>query len=618
MALLCRPETKTTKIIHTEMKKTLLTFSAIAAILVSVFSSCKKNGENEPEIPIENEIAGTYKGTAEIKMDENTLFKGIPLLITLEKDGNNTITVKTGTLLTEAFELPSFDFEGCSVLAYDGAYMFSGEKDITIDIPEAGTLSVSVSGLVSEGEMEADFSVNGQKTTLHFDGKRLTGNETSEARITEFKFENSQITNDIAKIDDAAGTITFRVGDNATDEDLKALAPTITVSEKATVIPASGVAQDFSGGKKVKYTVFAENGETKIYNAYIEGSLSAACDITGFSFESNDNVISVEIDNENSKIYLNVKEGADLTALTPEITVSEKATVTPASGVAQDFSEGKRVEYTVTAESGASKVYTAMVKGAYASVKFSFEEWRNERLEMNGVADNDLLLPEDIWGSSATGAQLICLYGIDVTLQKKTEDKTDGTYAASLTTLDASSIANSLVPAITSGSIFIGKFELDMGNRLKSTKFGVDPKTLGIDGKPLYFKGNYKYKPGEIFKDGSAATKPDEVVIVEGKKDECSIVAVLYEAKDENGNEVTLTGVDINNSPYRVAVAQLADGTEKAEYTEFNIPFEYLKDYDASKEYKFTIVCASSKEGDLFKGAGGSNLIIDEFEIISE
>ena len=35
-------------------------------------------------------------------------------------------------------------------------------------------------------------------------------------------------------------------------------------------------------------------------------------------------------------------------------------------------------------------------------------------------------------------------------------------------------------------------------------------------------------------------------------------------------------------------------------------------------KYKFAIVCSSSKDGDSFKGAGGSTLIVDEFEVICE
>ena len=45
------------------------------------------------------------------------------------------------------------------------------------------------------------------------------------------------------------GTITFKVNEAATDDDLKALIPTFNISDKATVSPVSGVAQDFSSNK---------------------------------------------------------------------------------------------------------------------------------------------------------------------------------------------------------------------------------------------------------------------------------------------------------------------------------------------------------------------------------
>lgn len=50
---------------------------------------------------------------------------------------------------------------------------------------------------------------------------------------------------------------------------------------------------------------------------------------------------------------------ADLTKLSPEIKISEKAKVTPGSGMVQDFT--KTVEYTVTAEDKSTKVYKAFI-----------------------------------------------------------------------------------------------------------------------------------------------------------------------------------------------------------------------------------------------------------------
>lgn len=64
-----------------------------------------------------------------------------------------------------------------------------------------------------------------------------------------------------------------------------------------------------------------------------------------------------EIDYEKMTITVNVPFGTDVTALTPEIEISAGASVSPASGEAQDFSQP--VKYTVTAEdSKTTREYT--------------------------------------------------------------------------------------------------------------------------------------------------------------------------------------------------------------------------------------------------------------------
>ena len=82
-------------------------------------------------------------------------------------------------------------------------------------------------------------------------------------------------------IDDENGTIAFKVNDATTNDDLKALIPTFQVSDKATVSPVSGIAQDFSGGKSVEYIVMAEDGTTKVYTVSIVGKNN----ILKYSFE---------------------------------------------------------------------------------------------------------------------------------------------------------------------------------------------------------------------------------------------------------------------------------------------------------------------------------------------
>ena len=131
--------------------------------------------------------------------------------------------------------------------------------------------------------------------------------------------------------------------------DVSHLTPTIKVSQYATVDPASGVEQDFS--EPVRYTVTAFNGTTAEY------MVSAIV----FDAENEKSILSFRIDaidcegvvDETGKtVTLNLPVETDVTQLVPTIVVSEGATVDPASGVAQDFSNP--VVYTVTALNGST------------------------------------------------------------------------------------------------------------------------------------------------------------------------------------------------------------------------------------------------------------------------
>lgn len=178
-----------------------------------------------------------------------------------------------------------------------------------------------------------------------------------------------------------------------------------------------------------------------------------------------------------------------------------------------------------------------------------------------------------------------------------------------LTGKDQGSIGGTMVPAITAGTLFTGAFQIDIMNQLKSTKFG-----LPFRKEPVSFKFTYKYDAGDMYyqetRDGA-----NYAVKQEGKKDECSIAAYLYEV--ENYDE-TLDGTNINTSDKVVLRAMLSDGTAKADYQSVEIPFESVngKAFDASKKYKFAIVCTPSKEGDQFHGGELSSLYIKSMEVV--
>jgi hypothetical protein len=136
--------------------------------------------------------------------------------------------------------------------------------------------------------------------------------------------------------------------------NLGSLAPTITVSPGATVSPASGEAQDFSG--PVIYTVTAENGSTAEYSVTVLAPNNAKA-ITGFSFADLD--ATGVIDGASRHISVSVPYDTDLGSLAPTITVSPGATVSPASGTTQNFTAP--ATYTVTAENGDTAEYIVSV-----------------------------------------------------------------------------------------------------------------------------------------------------------------------------------------------------------------------------------------------------------------
>lgn len=335
----------------------------------------------------------------------------------------------------------------------------------------------------------------------------------------------------------------------------------------------------------------------------LNGTENTKADIIAFTFDNTDAVTEQPVINADKTITFKVAEGADVTALVPTITVSEGATVTPATGVAQDFSKGA-VTYTVVSEDyGTTNTYQVSVSASQSFLKFSFEDWETGD-------KNDDLLPKELWASSAAGASIL-----GGTLLKQ-EVNEDGSFAAKLITFEYPSNPTSLIPKITAGSIFIGTFDVIpaiMGDRLSCTKFGLPVATVGLNGQPVRLKGMYKYQAGETYLDASDYTN----VVETGDVDKGSIVAVLYKAKDAEGNEVTLTGHDVNTSEYIVGFASII--TENAaEYTPFDVEFTYTNGYDPEGEYKFAIVCSSSKDGDQFKGAGNSTLIVDELEVVAE
>ena len=86
---------------------------------------------------------------------------------------------------------------------------------------------------------------------------------------------------------------------------------------------------------------------------------STAKDVLTFGFNALGPAVAGKVDATAKTISATVAAGTDVTKLVPTLTFSDKATVSPGSGVAQDFS--KPLTYTVTAEDGSTQAYVVGV-----------------------------------------------------------------------------------------------------------------------------------------------------------------------------------------------------------------------------------------------------------------
>jgi hypothetical protein len=136
--------------------------------------------------------------------------------------------------------------------------------------------------------------------------------------------------------------------------DVTALIPTIVINGKS-VNPVSGVPQDFTS--PVQYTVTAADNTTKVYTVTVTIAGNSDKDITRFTVNGLDASISTTSPTTGI-IALNVPTGSSLTNLSPVVTITG-VSVTPASGVAQDFTNP--VDYVVKAADGTTKTYTVTI-----------------------------------------------------------------------------------------------------------------------------------------------------------------------------------------------------------------------------------------------------------------
>ena len=354
----------------------------------------------------------------------------------------------------------------------------------------------------------------------------------------------------------------------------------------------------------------APNAECDITQAYVH------VDNPGDMFFNNSDTL-INLMSADSVITFNVKKNADISALAPIFSLTEGATITPASGSVQDFSNGG-VTYTVTSEDKAWKrTYTVCFNHVVRTVSdttcldfehFSLNAGKNYYVWQRVMDDGSL---KSDWASGNGG------FILSMSSAKPEEYPTiplkegfDGK-AVQLTTRSTGAFGIITNKRLAAGNLFLGTFVVDsaLQSPMKATNFGVV-----YDSKPIKMTGYYKYAPGKNYQDRKGN-------ILKNMTDSAAVYAVFYRNHDADGNPVTLYGNNVKTSDQIVALAELEYVAPVDEWTPFEIIFKYSGDVDMelleNRGYNLAIVFSSSKDGDLFCGAIGSTLCIDKVRVIS-
>lgn len=134
--------------------------------------------------------------------------------------------------------------------------------------------------------------------------------------------------------------------------NVSAVKPTIVISDKATITPGLDETIDFSDDKAVTYKVKAQSGLEMPWKVTIMDYIAPA--MKTFVIDDFENLIITQAPNI-IKVYYHA--GTDVSAVTPVITVTKGASISPASGQAVDFETDPEQTFTVTHPTGTKKTY---------------------------------------------------------------------------------------------------------------------------------------------------------------------------------------------------------------------------------------------------------------------
>jgi hypothetical protein len=304
------------------------------------------------------------------------------------------------------------------------------------------------------------------------------------------------------------------------------------------------------------------------------------------------------INKEERSIVIPMSEGAELEALIPvNVEISNFAVLTPSAAETQDFSN--EVQYTVKAEDGSVAIWTVSAVPALPNPQLpnsNFDSWYT----VGSYQQPGENAESTVWG---TANRALAIAGDANT---NPEDLGNGDFAARLT-----SVAAPLLVRMAAATLFTGKFTEGFPNPT-DPRSNIDFGTP-FNGRPASFSVDYKYIPGAYYEDANGNPLPGG--------DECDIY-VLLERREGNSVE-------------RIGTGWFRSGIQETDFTTLEVPVKYGELTPADPEFDYAniregeswgdpqatpthiiVVFSSSALGDFFTGAIGSELWVNNFELV--
>lgn len=358
----------------------------------------------------------------------------------------------------------------------------------------------------------------------------------------------------------------------------------------------------FNGGEStINFFLIAESGFVHPYTIRLE-PIDTGADITYFKFTGSDKM-TVAINPWNKTVNISVLDPGFPITIEPNIHLSENATY-------DGYTEGESLTFngyddikkiTVVSEDGQTRrTWNIQFTGLIQIPNSDFELWGKFGNEIN--LNVETIDPTPGYGKGWATANNTFVKG---TLPVEH----NGGYAAKMTTNEQNTLIFGKL--IAAGSMYTGCFKFDVGalNDPRSmTHFGI-PHTLRI--KSIEFDA--RYEPGPQLKQAVKSGSKYSIEDREGVDVGQAFVELIrwtgtgefeYHGRPADGVELLGRGeilFDGKDSKYR-------------NWAHYNLPVEYT-DYEKIPTH-IVIVFSSSKSGDIFLGAPGSTMEVDNVKLI--